>query len=122
MTERQRLEKQLDDITSRIVRRRDLKNGCITCGRPMIYETSTAGHFVHRSSRCTRWSLVNVNAQCYDCNRQDDTAKYEQAMIRKYGETLTEKIKQLGRRDCKHSVRELREFLKQLREIEKQLL
>ena len=61
MGERQNLEKRLDELVSNIVRRRDLINGCITCGCAMIYETSTAGHFIHRSHRCVRWSLVNVN-------------------------------------------------------------
>lgn len=120
MGERQNIERQLDDLVSRIVRRRDLKNGCITCGRPMIYETSTAGHFMHRSHRCTRWSIVNVNAQCWSCNRTDDTAVYEQAMIRKYGQQTTERIKNLARTNCHYSVSDLREIYRELKEIEKQ--
>lgn len=121
MTERQAIEKRLDDLLSRIVRRRDLKNGCITCGKPMIYETSTAGHFMHRANLCTRWSVINVNAQCWDCNRADDSAVYEQAMIRKYGDELTLKIKTLARLSCHYSVSDLREFYRELIEIEKQL-
>ena len=122
MGERQNLEKRLDELVSHIVRRRDLINGCITCGRAMIYETSTAGHFIHRSHRCVRWSLVNVNAQCYDCQRQDNKQVYEAAMIRKYGDELTQKIKKIGRGDCKHSVADLREFYRELKEYQNQLV
>ena len=122
MTDRQRLEKQLDELVSHIVRRRDLIHGCITCGQPMIYETASAGHFIHRSHRCVRWSLVNVNAQCYDCQRQDNKAVYESAMIRKYGEELTQKIKEIARNDCKHSVADLREFYRELKEYQNQLI
>ena len=121
MGERQNLEKRLDELVSNIVRRRDLKDGCITCRKPMIFETATAGHFIHRANRCTRWSLVNVNAQCFDCNRRDNSAEYEKAMIRKYGDELTQKIKKIGRGDCKHSIADLREFYRELKEYQNQL-
>jgi len=119
MTERQRIEDQLDDIVSRIVRQRDHR--CITCDRPMIYETATAGHFMHRSNHCVRWSLVNVNGQCWPCNRDDDSVRYEQAMIRRYGEELTAKIKVLARLPCHQSVDDLREIYRELQEIKKQM-
>jgi len=119
MNERQRIENQLDDLVSRIVRQRD--HTCITCGRPMIYETATAGHFIHRANRCVRWSLVNVNGQCFPCNRADDLAVYESAMIRRYGEELTQKIKTLAKLPCHYSVADLREIYRELQEIKKQM-
>jgi len=119
MTERQKLEKQLDDLVSNIVRIRD--RNCITCNKPMIYETSTAGHFMKRDNRCVRWSIVNVNGQCWDCNREDDTDRYEQAMLRRYGEETTNRIKTLAKLPCHYSISDLRQIIYELREIKKQM-
>jgi len=121
MNKRQRLEKELDTLLSSIVRRRDLKYGCITCGRALIYETATAGHFMKRANRCTRWSVVNVNAQCWNCNSEDDYKKYYDAMIRRYGKEITHRIILLGNQECKYSLNDLREIHDQLIQIKNQL-
>lgn len=59
------------------VRRRDvLKYGtCISCGRPITYENSDAGHFMP-AKHCGRDLLfdpLNVNAECSQCNAWDET-------------------------------------------------
>jgi Bacteriophage Lambda NinG protein len=61
---RQGLIKELDRLTSLIVRKRDGK--CLTCGSTESLECS---HFYKRRFHSTRWSLDNCHAQCSRCNQ-----------------------------------------------------
>ena len=97
MTQRQILEKRLDDLIRDIIKGRDTGSPCITCGKTLTTENITAGHFMKRRHLATRWNTLNVNGQCWKCNGEDDTDLYEEAMIRRYGATITENIKKMAR-------------------------
>jgi hypothetical protein len=55
--------KELDRLTSLIVRKRD--GCCLTCGTTENLECS---HFYKRRWLWTRFDLTNCNAMCHDCN------------------------------------------------------
>ena len=115
MTERQKLEKRLDDIVSEIVRKRD--KCCITCGG----NKDSAGHFMKRRHNGTRWNLTNVNAQCWDCNRNDDWEAYKSAMIMQYGEEVTENIITLAHSNVNYSNSDLKDLYSELLECKHNL-
>ena len=89
-TRRANLVKQLDDIVSLVVRARDKK--CVVCWKT---ENLTAGHYISRRKRATRWDLRNVNTQCWGCNKAHRywPHRYERYMLDCYG---VETVKQLG--------------------------
>lgn len=72
-----KVEADLDAVLSQFIRLRDCDGlfgygRCISCGKTISYQTSEAGHFIPRRSRAVRWDERNVNAQCYECNRNQD--------------------------------------------------
>jgi len=114
MTQRQKTEKKLDDIVRDIIKKRDEKRGCITCGQNCAL---TTGHFMKRRHLATRWNLTNVNGQCWECNSKDDWEEYKAAMITKYGEPVTESIISLARLDIRFTTAELEEKYERLKSI-----
>ena len=92
-------EKTLWDIFSKFIRARDANwKGyctCISCSKTDKWETFDAGHYIPRGSDAAlKYNEINVNAQCYTCNRMKsgNLIAYRMALISKYGE---EKVKQL---------------------------
>lgn len=74
------------------VRLRDvLKWGtCISCGRPITFDTCQAGHFMP-ASNCGRdllFNYRNVNAECPRCNGFDEAhlLGYAEGLDKRYGE------------------------------------
>jgi len=77
---------------SKEVRKRDVEKygTCISCGRPIEFETCQAGHFMPAST-CGRDLLfdpLNVNAECARCNAWDEThlLGYAENLDKRYGE------------------------------------
>lgn len=72
-SERQRLIKELDRVTSLYVRQKGMdKNGfnyCYTCGGRYHWKSLDCGHYIKRRYLHTRWDLDNVRPQCQNCNR-----------------------------------------------------
>lgn len=110
MTERKKLVKKLDDITSKIVRLRDKK--CITCGS---MERLGCGHLFSRQAYSTRWDLKNCHAQCWGCNfrHEYDFYRYEQMFKNKYGEEDYHELYRRFNNPHKFSDKELRELLEE---------
>lgn len=84
------MKQRLDEVFSIYVRRRDCPDGagrCISCGRPITFETCDAGHYIPRRHTATRWNEQNVHAQCRLCNRMKDGNQqaYRAALVRKFG-------------------------------------
>lgn len=63
---RQGLVDALDDVVSKLVRKRD-NFTCITCGCTDESQL-TCSHFYRRSFYATRWRLDNLATQCFICN------------------------------------------------------
>ena len=61
-----------DSWFSKFIRLRDAdENGiirCISCGKPVFWKQSDAGHFIKRQHKATRFNEKNANAQCKECN------------------------------------------------------
>lgn len=126
-TERSRLKKQLDKITSQIVRKRD--KYCVICGLPTEYNdrgdpvTNDCGHFLGRKVDATRWDLRNCNCQCRSCNwkHNDNSIPYHDYMIEKYGQKVMDELHEKYFQHKKISVPELRELLKVLKVYYKEM-
>jgi len=78
-------------LFSQFVRRRDVEKygTCISCGKPITYETAQAGHFMP-ASNCGRDLLfdpLNVNAECGQCNAFDEAhlLGYAENLDKRYG-------------------------------------
>jgi len=59
-----------------------MKCRCVTCGRwrPWNMRKTHAGHFINKSDTKNlrvRWMELNVNCQCYTCNKEYSGNKYE---------------------------------------------
>jgi len=66
--------RKLDTIFSKYIRRRDCGYGyapCISCGKPVTYDTSDCGHYENRKHMATRYDEINCNAQCRNCLTPD---------------------------------------------------
>jgi len=127
-TERSKLKRQLDKITSQIVRLRDKR--CVICGMPCEYNdrgdpvTNDCGHFLGRKVDATRWDLRNTNCQCRSCNwkHNDNPMPYTYYMINKYGREVLLELENLYKEHRKITVPELREMLREYKEVYKQML
>lgn len=87
------LKKKLDKVFSQYIRLRDMLPGttlfrCISCGKVYPIGNADCGHYINRKHMSTRFSEVNCNAQCRQCNRFDEgnMSGYRLGLIRKYGE------------------------------------
>lgn len=116
MVERQKLEKKLDTIVREIISLRDKE--CITCGSK---NSLTAGYFMKRRHLATRWDLHNVNGQCWECNGKDNWNEYYNAMITRYGYSVTERMIRSARSDVKLSNGDLKELYEELVIIKNEL-
>lgn len=81
---------KLDRIFSIFIRKRDTKEGygfCISCGKPITFETCDCGHYINRVHMSTRYDEMNCNGQCKKCNRFDEgnIQGYRKGLIKKYG-------------------------------------
>lgn len=96
----------LDKVFSIYIRKRDCHGGvgrCISCGRPITFETCDAGHFIPRTHTATRYDVRNVNAQCRTCNRMMDgnIDGYRRGLELKYGDGTAEALETKGKRAVK---------------------
>jgi hypothetical protein len=81
---------KLDRVFSIWIRHRDTKDGygfCISCGKPITFETCDCGHYINRRHMATRFDEINCNGQCRNCNRFDEgnIQGYRKGLIKKHG-------------------------------------
>lgn len=103
---------RLDNIFSRFIRRRDCgyKVGiCISCGALITFETCDCGHYINRQHMSLRYDEQNCNAQCRDCNRNDEgnVQGYRRGLIIKIGEKATDMLEIKKHNICKMTEAEL---------------
>ena len=116
MSERTSLIKKLDDVVREIVLLRDSE--CITCGSR---QNLTAGHYLRRRHLTVRWDLLNVHAQCWECNSGDDFGRYVAAMLGRFDADKIEELVARSRVDYKFTNAELQDMLVELKSHLKQL-
>lgn len=87
------LKKKLDAVFSQYIRLRDMIPNttvfrCISCGLIKPITQADCGHYINRQHMATRYSEINCNAQCRNCNRFDEgnMQGYRRGLVRKYGE------------------------------------
>ena len=107
MTERKKLESQLDTLTSLIVRKRDRK--CIDCG---VQVNLTCSHLFHRSKRAVRWDLKNCNCHCLEHNERHDQHPefYIKWFIDEYGQREYDILLFKSNQIKRFTIEELREL------------
>jgi hypothetical protein len=84
-------------VFSLYIRQRDAdENGiirCISCGKPMSWRHSDAGHYYSRTFSGIKYHEKNVNAQCKQCNfRQGNAQGYKKGLVAKYGEDVLDHL------------------------------
>jgi hypothetical protein len=81
------LKKRLTTVFNMFIRLRDKDLPCISCGQPLPFIGSHAGHFVPSTYTVHRFNEFNVNKQCPSCNlfRHGNLISYFIGMERKYG-------------------------------------
>lgn len=80
---------------------------CISCGRVLPIEQADCGHYVNRQHMSLRYSELNCNAQCSNCNRFDEgnMQGYRRGLIDKIGLQKVELLESM-----KHQVNKLSSF------------
>jgi hypothetical protein len=61
---------------------------CCTCGKLMLWNEATLGHFVSRAHESVRFDVMNTSVQCVHCNsyRQGQPHLFRKHLADKYGE------------------------------------
>lgn len=88
-----RLKKELDDLFSEYIRRRDGR--CQFCLKVNDYKKLSAHHIWSRTSMAGRWAPANGLALCFSCHRNIAHQKYEvfrRWLIGRVGEEAFEKL------------------------------
>ena len=95
------LKKQLWEIFSEYIRRRDSENETFVCISCQTFKSSRegnlqAGHY-YKSETCPalRYDEVNVNGQCKSCNifKEGNRQGYEIGLLKKYGQKAVDILK-----------------------------
>lgn len=108
---------QADIVFSKWVRKRALNKSylvqCYTCDAQMRLAEADCGHFIDRRHTLTRYSEINCNAQCKNCNQDLDGNKeiYRENLIRDYGTTVVEALEALAYSQMKLSRLDLLEII-----------
>lgn len=84
------LIKELDDVFSIWIRRRDLPGGigkCFICGSKLLFSQAHNGHYVNRHQMPTRYCEFNCHAICETCNcfTNEHQDQYALKMVLTYG-------------------------------------
>ena len=92
------LKKKLWKIFSEYIRTRDLKDGCISCGKRVAsIKEAHAGHYYSRGA-CPQppmfFDEMNVNLQCVRCNAflEGNKQGYRAGLVKKYGEQIIQRL------------------------------
>jgi hypothetical protein len=99
---------------------------CITCDRRVLfvdregrsYQNAHAGHFMPETRSNTRFNELNVNAQCFFCNRnQGEQYAYAKALDLKYGQGTAEQLVRESKIDHQYTIPELEQIIRDNKEI-----
>jgi len=89
-------------MAQRLARLRDTNGGtsttkCISCGKPLDYESSQGGHYISRTVLCICDDLDNINAQCPACNMfgGGNPIGYRRGLVAKIGIERVERLEDM---------------------------
>lgn len=118
------LKKKLDRVFSQYIRLRDMLPGttlfrCISCGKVYPISNADCGHYINRKHMSTRFSEVNCNAQCRQCNRFDEgnMSGYRLGLVKMYGETRVAYLEAQKYEIRKYSDYEYEELIKHYKKV-----
>lgn len=92
------LKAKLWRVFSEYIRRRDEKDGCISCGKKVPWKEAQAGHYIPRTAGLsTYFDERNVNLQCVACNlwRHGNLSGYAIGLRKKLGNDILEDLDKL---------------------------
>jgi hypothetical protein len=117
-SERKILVKQLDDLVSLIVRKRD--GQCVTPGN--CYGFLTCSHYYKRENWGLRWNLENCNCQCSAHNRAHNYHEYaySEYMCKHYGRDVFSELlayERAYRAGPKWTIPQMIDLLAELKEV-----
>ncbi|MFA5715563.1 MAG: recombination protein NinG [Candidatus Paceibacterota bacterium] len=87
---------------------------CCTCNAHHPVKSMDCGHFIKRQHMATRFSEMNGNVQCKNCNafEQGRNEVYEKFLVKKYGQDKVDLLKMQGNSTRKISKFELDQIAK----------
>lgn len=117
---RKTLVDKLDKVFSLYIRLRDSAMyghkyfRCISCGKVKPFEQADAGHYMSRKHMATRFSEMNVHAECRSCNRfsADHLAGFRRSLVAMYGEDKVVMLEYTASQTVRLSDFELEQMLK----------
>jgi hypothetical protein len=130
-----KLDKDLWEVFSEYVRRRDAKKfealgyapdrvKCITCDFVGHWKYDfDAGHFISRKQKGTKFDERNVNAQCGGCNKfgQGMQLVHARAIDKIHGKGTADLLEQKGREYCKwmdfEYIEKIEEYKQKIKEL-----
>lgn len=104
-------------VVHRLVKKRDSHNGyfyCIACGKLKPISEMQAGHFMASTYAYTRFNLLNINAECIQCNcfDPDHLIGYRKNLIDKIGLKAVEQLEIDAHKPHKWDRQELLDLIK----------
>jgi hypothetical protein len=104
---------KLDWIFSRFIRQRDADTDgyvkCFTCATYLHWLQITCGHYRKRRFLGTRWTEMNCEPQCMQCNGKDDEKLFGKLLDKKYGAGTAEVLQIASQKLSKFTALELKE-------------
>jgi hypothetical protein len=96
---------------------------CCTCGKPMLWNEATLGHFISRAHESVRFDVMNTSVQCVYCNsyRQGEPHLFRKYLVDKYGEKAIQAMELRAQMKSGETVETLREKIFFYREQVKKL-
>lgn len=112
------MKTKLDNLVRKIIKARD--NYCIVCGE---YKPLVVGHYMKRRHLNTRWSVINCNGICLDCNREDNSEDtvYREKLIEMYGLEVIDNLEFSARQNAVFFDCDLKDIEKELKKILKEI-
>jgi hypothetical protein len=109
------LKKRLTIVFNMYIRLRDKDLPCISCGQPLPFAGSHAGHFVSSTYTVHRFNELNVNKQCPSCNlfRHGNLISYFIGLERKYSPIVPRELEATKHTIKKYTAGELLELIEQ---------
>ena len=121
------MEQKLDEVFSLRVRLESADFSgyvsCITCLTRLKWNEVDCGHWQRRGHHGTRWERSNAGVQCQPCNRERGgmADAFEEALVDDLGKKRVEEIKELATKVAYFSDEDLKEKIKENKNILKNL-
>lgn len=96
-----KLKKELVTVLHKFIRLRDSKGAdfadCISCGRTIPTKEGHAGHFIPSTYSSVKFSELNINFQCKNCNvwKRGNIIEYRPRLIQKIGKEQVEALENM---------------------------